>query len=116
MINFWLDAQLPPGLARWINESFDGCDATPLCDLGLATASDPRIYDEAARANAVVVSKDRDFVRLWHERRPMARIVLLDCGNTTNQRLRRILEPVLPGIIERLEAGETFINVVTDAA
>jgi len=29
----WLDAQLPPGLARWINESFEGIEARHLREI-----------------------------------------------------------------------------------
>ena len=111
MIEFWLDAQLSRGLTRWINQNFSVCSARAVWDLGLAQATDSRIYDAAAAAGAVVVSKDRDFVRLWRERQPQARIVLLACGNVSNVRLREILASALPEVVERLDSGETFVEV-----
>ena len=40
-MTLWLDAQLPPALARWINEQPWGEDAVAVRELGLRDASDP---------------------------------------------------------------------------
>jgi predicted nuclease of predicted toxin-antitoxin system len=60
---FWLDAQLSPRLARWLNATF-GVTASPLRDLGLRDAADHTIYQAAAKAGATVITKDSDFVHL----------------------------------------------------
>jgi predicted nuclease of predicted toxin-antitoxin system len=62
-MNIWIDAQLPPTLARWLSDTF-GVSATALRDLGLRDAQDTEIFD-AARANfAVIMTYDSDFVDL----------------------------------------------------
>jgi predicted nuclease of predicted toxin-antitoxin system len=40
---FWVDAQLPPGLAVWLTESC-GVQAIALRDLGLRDAEDAEIF------------------------------------------------------------------------
>ena len=57
----WIDAQLSPALARWINETF-GVAAYAVRDLGLREAKDLVIFHAAQEAGAVVMSKDSDFV------------------------------------------------------
>ena len=58
----WIDAQLPPALARWLAQEY-GVDASHVNDIGYLGADDPTIF-AAARAGgaAVVVTKDDDFV------------------------------------------------------
>ncbi len=62
---FWLNAQLPLNLAKWLTETF-GVKAVTLQELGLQDAEDSEIFN-AAPANGsdtVFVTKDRDFVDL----------------------------------------------------
>ncbi len=42
-MNIWIDAQLPPILARWITDNFD-VEASALRDLGLRDAKDIEIF------------------------------------------------------------------------
>jgi predicted nuclease of predicted toxin-antitoxin system len=46
---FWLNAQLPPSLAKWLTETF-GVNAVTLQELGLQDAQDIEIFN-AARAH-----------------------------------------------------------------
>jgi len=62
-LNFLVDAQLPPRLARWI--SSHGHDAAHVFDRGLQAADDPAIWEHARTENAVIISKDEDFVDRW---------------------------------------------------
>ena len=57
-MNFLVDAQLPPGLARWI--SSQGHRATHVFDIHLHAAADPVIWEHARNEKAVIVSKDED--------------------------------------------------------
>jgi predicted nuclease of predicted toxin-antitoxin system len=60
---FWLNAQLPPSLGKWLSETF-GVNAVTLQELGLQDAQDIEIFN-AARAHVsdtVVVTNERDFV------------------------------------------------------
>ena len=47
----WVDAQLPPSLARWLTQ-YAEIDAHHVSDVALLTAKDPVIFD-AARAHRV---------------------------------------------------------------
>ena len=66
-MTLWLDAQLPPAMARWIGEQAWDEEAVPVREIGLRDASDPEIFQRARAANAVVMTKDRDFIRLLDE-------------------------------------------------
>lgn len=56
-----IDAQLSPHLANWIKEQF-GIEAYSAKYLGLRDAEDLEIFLEAKRLNAIVLTKDEDFV------------------------------------------------------
>jgi len=59
----WLDAHLPPALAPWLSEVF-AVEVHPVRDLSLHDADDDVIFEAAGKAEAVVVTKDSDFVVL----------------------------------------------------
>lgn len=111
MIEFWLDVHLSPAIARWIRDAFPDCSARAARDLGLEYSLDVRIFDAAADANAVVITKDRDFVRLAAERSPAPRVVHLTCGNTTTARLQQILAATLPRILAHFAEGGRVVEV-----
>ena len=50
-MTLWLDAQLPPQLAKWIQQTF-AINAIAIRELGLRDATDSTIFDAAKRANA----------------------------------------------------------------
>lgn len=58
-MNFLVDAQLPPGLARWLSDQ--GYSAQHVNDIGLAGAEDSVIWNYALRVDAIIVTKDEDF-------------------------------------------------------
>ena len=62
-MKIWIDAQLPPTLAQWIQKTFD-LEAFALRDLGLRDAADREIFAAARAENAVIMTKDSDFVDL----------------------------------------------------
>ena len=59
----WLDAQLPPALARSLTETF-GVEAHVVRDLGLRDAADRGVFEAARQAGTTVITKDGDFVEL----------------------------------------------------
>ncbi len=59
----WLDAQLSPAMPSWISSEFS-VSANAVRDLGLRDAKDHEILSAARQANAVVMTRDADFVRL----------------------------------------------------
>jgi len=108
-LNFLVDAQLPPALARWIVGR--GHQATHVFELGLQTADDPVVWERARKENAVIISKDQDFVDRWLlSERPVA-LVWIRKGNCSNRALLAWLELLWPDALTRLEQGEQFIEL-----
>lgn len=107
----WIDAQLSPALAGWMRGTF-GVQAQSLKDLGLRDATDRKIF-EAARAhgNAVILTKDSDFVALVEQFGPPPRIIWLTCGNTSNRNLQSILMVAFPKAKALIDAGEPMVEI-----
>ena len=108
-MNFLVDAQLPPALARWI--ASQGHQATHVFDIGLQTADDPVIWERARIRSAVISSKDEDFVDHWLLSAGPAQLVWIRKGNCSNRALLAWLEPLWPDVVKRLEQGEQFIEL-----
>ncbi len=115
MIEVWLDNQLPPLLARWLQTNFQ-VSVRPVRDIGLRHSTDLQIFEAAFAAGAVVMTKDADFQGLADERREGPQIVWLKCGNTTNARLREIMAVVFPRIIRRLESGSRLVEIEDESS
>lgn len=106
----WIDAQLSPALAPWIEETF-GLTARSAKRLGLRDASDRAIFEAARQAEAVVMTKDADFVRLLALHGPPPRVLWLTFGNTANARVRDVLRGTLPEALRLLAAGEALVEI-----
>lgn len=109
-MKIWIDAQLPPTLALWLTETFN-VEATALKQLGLRDAKDVEIFELARVANAVILTKDSDFVDLACRLGTPPQILWLTCGNVTNRNLRQILAIALPNAIEQLRLGEAIVEI-----
>jgi predicted nuclease of predicted toxin-antitoxin system len=109
-VTIWLDAQLSPALATWLRQVFI-VEAVPVRDLGLRDAADAAIFESARSANAVVMTKDSDFVQLLERHGPPPQVLWLTCGNTSNEALKQILRPAWPTITTMLTAGEPLVEI-----
>ena len=109
-MNIWLDEQLSPALARWVTRQFD-LTAQPVRELGLKSASDPEIFFAARQADAVVVTKDQDFVRLLERHGPPPKVIWVTCGNTSNVRLQEVLSSALPKALALFAKGESLVEI-----
>ena len=109
-VTIWVDAQLSPGLARWIRDTFD-IDARAVRDLGLRNAKDPAIFKAAREARVIVMSKDEDFRALVERLGPPPQVVWVTCENTSNARLREILRKSLQPALELLQRGEPLVEI-----
>jgi predicted nuclease of predicted toxin-antitoxin system len=108
-LNFLVDAQLPPALARWI--SGRGHRAIHVFEIGLHTATDSDIWDQARAEDAIIISKDEDFVaRSLLSERPVA-LLWIRKGNCSNQALIGWFEPLWPETLARLEQGEQLVEL-----
>jgi predicted nuclease of predicted toxin-antitoxin system len=109
-VTIWLDAQLSPAIAPWIEAAF-GLDVHSVRDLGMRDAEDLNIYTAAHAAGAVVMTKDRDFVLLHDRLGPPPRVIWQRCWNTSNARLRQILSATFADAFELLESGESLVEI-----
>lgn len=109
-MNIWVDAQLPPTLASWLNNTFE-VNAMALRDFGLRDAKDIEIFEAARVANAVIMTKDSDFVDLVCRLGSPPQILWLTCGNVTNRSLRQLLSITFPEALERLRQGEMIVEI-----
>jgi predicted nuclease of predicted toxin-antitoxin system len=109
-VTVWLDNQLPPALAAWVRNTLS-IDCVPVRDLNLHRASDPEIFRAARDARAIVMTKDADFVELVEQHGPPPQVILVTCGNTSNLRLRRLLESAWPTILPMIERGEALVEL-----
>lgn len=110
-MTLWIDAQLSPALARWINDTFEGIEARSARDVGLREAEDEEIFEAARAAGAVVMSKDSDFVDLLIRRGPPPQVIWITCGNTSNARMREVLSGALQAAIDLLRGGEWLVEI-----
>lgn len=108
-MKFLVDAQLPPGLARWLKN--EGHEAQHVEELGLHQAEDQEIWDHTLKLGSVIITKDEDFAERVARNPNAPRIVWLRVGNTTNAALMHWLTPRFPHIIALLERGDALIEV-----
>ncbi len=108
-MQFLVDAQLPPALARWLTEA--GHPAKHVEDAGLREAEDAPIWDYALQQRVVLLTKDEDFTARVKQSGQAPMMVWLRIGNCSNRALQAWLMPLLPKIVAELERGQRFIEV-----
>ena len=109
MIRFIVDAQLPPALAEYLSRR--GLPARHVNRIGLGVASDTEIWAYAVQHQAVLITKDEDFVQLAQRTTAGTAVVWLRLGNITNPALWNALEPILSDIVSAVEAGDRIIEI-----
>lgn len=110
-MKIWIDAQLSPATAAWINRNFDDIEAESVGSLGLRDALDHQIFRQARQQEVVIMSKDRDFLKLIEQHGPPPQIIWITCGNTSNAKMKQILSASLPKTKELLEKGEAMVEI-----
>ncbi|MDD5004527.1 MAG: DUF5615 family PIN-like protein [Acidithiobacillus sp.] len=98
-MQFLVDAQLPPALARWI--SAQGYPACHVADIGMASALDPEIWDRAYGDGAILRAIRPDGPTIIWLRTPNCRRQLLLDG----------FARLWPQMLDRLNQGETLIEL-----
>ena len=101
---------MSPAIAAWVGGSFPVA-AAAIRDLGLRDATDQEIFLAARREDAVVMTKDGDFVSLLDRLGPPPQVIWVTCGNTSNSRLKEILTATLPKALDLLRAGERLVEI-----
>ncbi len=100
-----LDAHIPPSLATWIRERF-GLECYSLKYLQMREASDEVIFGEGKKRNAIIITKDADFLNLQSKLGAPPKVIWLTCGNTSKDRLKEIFTQHLLQAIALLEESD----------
>lgn len=109
-MKFLVDANLPPGLAVWLQKQ--GHTAIHVSNQPGLTADDMTVFAFARQQGLVIVTKDEDFAVLATLAADPPPVVWLRLGNATNAALRHWLKPLWPEIVQRLAVGETLLEIV----
>ncbi len=106
----WLDAHLSPRIAEWIRDNLNH-ESIAIRDLGLRDANDTEIFTKGREADAVILTKDKDFADMIIRLGAPPKVIWLRCGNTSESRLKEILMIHLSEALEFLDAGETLVEI-----
>jgi len=110
-VKIWVDAQLSPAIAAWINRSFSEVQAVSIRALGLRDATDVEIFQAAREAGISLMTKDADFMRLLEKHGAPPQVIWVTCGNTSNARMREVLAIALPKALALLGQGESLVEI-----
>ncbi|MEH2010069.1 DUF5615 family PIN-like protein [Nostoc sp.] len=113
-MTIWIDAHLSPAIATWITMTF-GITALALRDVGLRDAEDTEIFKAARATGVIFITKDSDFADLVDRFGTPPQVIWLTCGNTSNDRLKEILNSTLPEALELLQSGEALVEIRGDS-
>ena len=81
-------------------------------DIGLLAAADRRIWDYAEAQDAVLITKDEDFIALRVlSRRSGPAVVWIRIGNTTRRALIARFTEAFPAILDSLQRGEKIVQL-----
>lgn len=80
-------------------------------ELGLERAADRTIFFAARAEDVIVITKDRDFVRLLDAQGPPPRVLWLTTGNIGNSSLCQVLAGSWPRIALLFTNGEQLVEV-----
>ncbi|HWV30896.1 MAG TPA: DUF5615 family PIN-like protein [Dyadobacter sp.] len=100
-----LDAQMPPALAVWITGTFKISCFSALF-LNLRHAEDKETFAFSKTKNAIVITKDDDFVSLLSRFGSPPKVIWLTRGNTSKDRLKEIFEANLASALALLETND----------
>jgi len=110
-MTIWIDAQLSPFIASWINANFPLLNAQALRSMKLQDDNDYDIFRKARKVKAVVMSKDYDFVKLIELHGVPPQLIWITCGNTSNIRLCEILKSSLQQAVDLLNQQESIVEI-----
>jgi predicted nuclease of predicted toxin-antitoxin system len=111
-IELWLDMQLSPKLATWIENNFS-IKTISSYSLFINNEQDEVIFLNAKKkGNVILISKDHDFLGILDRLKPPPKLIWLTMGNCPNKTMQKILEQALiPAIKELLKTSTTFIEI-----
>ena len=108
-VRFLVDAQLPPALARLLEEH--GHVAEHVTEIGPADAPDRDLWLYALEHGAVLVTKDEDFADMVATGAEAPSVVWIRVGNTRRAALLAWFEPLIDQIVEMVSEGSRLIEL-----
>lgn len=108
-MNFLVDHQLPPVLARFLES--EGHTAKHVRELGLKQAEDQVIWNYAVANNFAIISKDQDFYFIATSPDAAGKLVWVRIGNCRTQFLIELFDKQLPQIVEALETTSRIVEI-----
>lgn len=97
-------------LGEWLTSEY-GVEAFPLRALGLRDATDIEIFAAARREQAVVISKDSDFVDLVSRHGSPPQLLWVTCGNVTNRALQSVFAKTFHDALSLLASGQAIVEI-----
>ncbi len=110
---FWTDAHISPSVAKWLIQAY-GVQAASVRSLHLRESDDLVIFLAARDANAILISKDIDILKLQFRLGQPPKVIWLTCGNTSNKILKEILYKNFTSITESLVMNNDAMIEITD--
>lgn len=108
-MQFLVDAQLPPALARWLTER--GHPSEHVFDVGLQRAADRENLGLREARESVIVTKDDDFVTLHLMKPEGPPLLWIRLGNVRRAALLSAFEPLLEAVVAAFGRGETLVEL-----
>ena len=65
----------------------------------------------AGKSDAVVMTKDSDFLRLLEQHGPPPQVLWVTCGNTSNEAMQAVLRREFGRALELLSQGERMVEI-----
>jgi len=108
VIKFIVDTQLPPRLAKFLQEKgFDAIHTTFFPEGHLL--KDLEIVKIAIDENRIIISKDNDFLDNFLLKGTPPRVLLLQFGNLPNGELLELFDINLSNLVHFLKRGADFL-------
>ena len=105
---FLCDVHIFPRLVALLRA--EGFEAFHVFDVGLGSADDTAIWKYALDHDAIIVTKDKDFVRL-DVSQPGPRVILVCTGNSSNQWLIARFTARLAQVLAHFDSGKRLVEL-----
>jgi predicted nuclease of predicted toxin-antitoxin system len=109
-MRFLLDAQLSPALCQYIADRFS-VEVNHVIAVGLVPASDMEIFRYAREHQAIVITKDRDFLELSRQHGTPPQVICIRSGNTSNAMMKWSINAMFPDVLRLLSEGEGIVEL-----
>jgi predicted nuclease of predicted toxin-antitoxin system len=114
-LEFWIDLNLPPVMAKWLQEDFQ-VSAKSFKELNFETEEDILVFRKAAtRINTIVITtKDIDFKNLVNDSSTPPKILYLNVGNISNKMLKEIIYKSFAEVIRIFSETDNSLIEITN--